>query len=142
MIQKLAAFVIVTVAMVILSMAHRDSQAVRRIEQQAQFIADRFQAQYVDRSLPTDLPTPPEIDATQAELWREGYIYLRRNQANASPDAPQAVCYSDPAARLYLRANSRAVILFDGQRYEAVLLKEDAFRARAAQCGITLQTRQ
>ncbi len=135
-IKRVVIFAVATLGMIIVSMMHRDAQTVWRLEKETMHLPRVFQEKYGSHGLPTNLPPPPGLSAEHEEAWRSRYIYVRSNQRIAQSDHPKVICYSDPQTSLYLRANGRIVVLYDGRTYSLVWMKARDFQARAADLGV------
>ena len=144
-------FVAATGAMVLLSMSHRDAQAVQTCREQMDYTCQELQklletGQVAPRSLP--LPLPPEpgegASAAEKEKWqsetlaaREHYFYNSQYATTRSGGQTVGVCCCKNTHHLFLRANGRHVVVFDGQKYEVRWLTEAELRQQAASWNLT-----
>ena len=66
------------------------------------------------------------------------YVYNRDHRRLAGPERAAIVCYNAEPHLLYLQANPRHVIVFDGERYETKTFDDKEFRRQAAELGAAL----
>lgn len=152
---NVAVFVLVTAVMVVLSMAHRDHQSVRSCERRLEFARQELQKLLDDHgrvapgSLPLEgwkevkemwEPSSPAEQEMHDEYYsrREHYYYNSRYGRQLARRAPIGVCCCADQHRLYLRADGRHVIVFDGQRYELRWMTEREFHEQATALELTL----
>lgn len=136
---NLTLFVAATAIVVVLSMANRDSETIRRNERFVADVTARFQADYVKRPLPARMPLDEDLEEQMRNSWRNRFCYVPRNQWRfRDGDERVAVCYHDHPLMLFLRADGRHVIFYDGQRYWSQWTPEDELRRRADEWGLAL----
>jgi hypothetical protein len=114
-------------AMVVVSLLHRDAQAVRHCRDRLEYAVRQFSADYKGRTLPLLLPHRPE----EGKWVRNHYDYRWKNDQHFGPDRRVGVCCCKRAHRFFMRADGRHVLLFDGQDFQIVWMTEDEFRWRA-----------
>lgn len=149
---NVAVFVLVTVGMLFLLLVQRDSQAQRGIaECHAKLAVAREEFQklwHTAAPLPDALPLPKAPPPAGAGATprpanddkilddRLHYFYnrnyLRNYWAGVAADRVVGVCCCEEPHFLFLQADGRHVILFDGQQYELRWMTESEFRQRAA----------
>lgn len=132
------AFVIATAVMVLLSLAQRDSQTVRRQAEFVDEIASVLNTKYAERFPPPTMPQLPDLEGDAWESWRYQYCYVPRNAYAATAEQPRAICYREHEVGLFLRPDGRHVIFFDGMRYEAQWVPEAKVAEMAKPWGIVL----
>ena len=149
--RNVGVFLLVTSLMVVVSMAHRDHQAVRGCRERMTFARDRFQELLgtvepapdqlplpgLEADDPTDVTRTPGEDQVLFDL-RMNYLYNSDYWRQARRRRPVGVCCNREPHRLYLQANGRHVIVFDGDKYELLWMTEPEFRERAAELGFSL----
>jgi len=142
--RSLAVFVIVTAAMVVLSMAQRDYQAVQACRDRLEFTRGQLQELLAHGTVaPLELPMPghsteaggtpaPRKPAEDPFVARAHYFYNARYARQPDRKDPVGVCCCEAPHHLYLRPDGRHVIVFDGQRYSLGWLSEAEFQRRAS----------
>lgn len=152
---NVAVFSLVTAAMVVLSMAHRDHQSVRSCQRRLEFARQELQKLLDDsgRVAPESLPLEGWEEVTQmgepsspAEqemhdeyyMRREHYFYNSRYGRQLTQRRLVGVCCCAAPHRLYLQADGRYAIVFDGQRYELRWMTEREFHEQAAALKLIL----
>jgi len=148
-------FVFVTVVIILLSVAERDHQARRgaiaACERRLLFARDELQRLLDERGLiaPAELPLPPvEVPAHPPIAGRspeeDAYFEMRSQYVynafygQAKDGSLVGVCYCAKPHQLYLQADGRHVLLFDGRTYQVRWIPEAEFQRRARQLGFSL----
>jgi hypothetical protein len=134
-------FLFLTAAMVLVSLAHRDSQAAKAAEQcraWAEYAARELTAKYKGRMLPLLLPHREK----DRERVRTHYHYEWSNDRHVAANERVGVCCCKQPHRFFLRPDGRHVILFDGEDFRVVWMTEDAFRERAAELRLPVSAGQ
>ena len=132
-------FIIAVAVMVMLSMAHRDSQAVRASRDSLGHLTAELQEAYERGSLPAKLPTPNGLDSDEALAWRDRLIYLRGNiRKKGENHQLVAIVYADQPLSLFLRADGRHLIVFDGKKFERIWMTERELQQRKDELCIFL----
>jgi hypothetical protein len=134
--RNVAAFVLATVAMVVVSMAFRDENTVTNAHDFMNTLAAELQRNHVTEPLPPKLPQPPGMRDETFQDWRDRLTYLYRNWWSAKPDQPVAICYSFHPIYRYLGEDGRMLIEFDGKRYRVRWMTETEFRDTAAELRV------
>ncbi|MFQ5805815.1 MAG: hypothetical protein ACE5I3_05125, partial [Phycisphaerae bacterium] len=125
-------FVFVTIAMVLAGLANRDLLYWRDIQAKTAMVAAALQETYEREKDPPLLF--PNFRAPHEEL-HERY-YFNMFYANQKKWRPQVgVCCLKKASRFFLRADGRAVVLFDGKQFTPHWMTEGEFRAAAVALG-------
>lgn len=147
--RSLVLFVVVTAVMVLVSMAQRDYQSVRTCRQRLEYTCAELQ-KLLERGdkAPQSLPLPRAdggresagvnggVDDDAYFTLRARYFYNARYGRAAAREKRVGVCCCEQPHRLYLRADGRHVIVFDGQRYDLIWMAEQEFRRQAAELGL------
>ena len=137
-IRNLGAFVLAVVVMVMLSLAHRDNQAVRSNRDALGHLPAAFEDALAHGGLPRKLPPPPGVSPDEATHWRDRLLYLRGNVTKLGRHERVAVAYMDRPLSLFLRADGRHLVLFDGEHFERVWMTETELRERADELAVFL----
>jgi len=127
-VRRVVIFAVLTAGMVLVSMAHRDAQAMAQCRGRADFIADEFSANYLDRKLPILLPHRPE----DRDWVLRHYEYRPVNDRFFRQERDVGVCCCQKPHRLTLRERGRHVVVFDGASFQVRWLTESEFKQQAA----------
>ena len=114
--------------MVVLSMAHRDSQYVRTCQANIQSAVETLEAERGQRGLPLILPLPEA-----GRSLRNHYRYAPRNANRLGTVRPVVVCYCRRPHRFFLRTSGRHVVLYDGDALTLRWMSESEFEERLAE---------
>lgn len=151
---NVAAFVLATALILVLSMAQRDHESVQKCHERMDYARQQLQDLLAQGQLvPLRLPLPEgeqlPADASPAEREqreedalsrREHYFYNMRYARSLGRSTPVGVCCCKYPHRLYLHQDGRHVIIFDGEQYELVWLTETEFRRQEKTLGFDLPT--
>ncbi|MGE0479657.1 MAG: hypothetical protein AB7Q17_04200 [Phycisphaerae bacterium] len=130
--RRLITTVVVGVAMVLMVMATRDNQAVRRCRASAEYAAGVFRAELArHQPLPLSFPRPREGQI----MPREHYHYSPLNANLIALRRPIGICYCEDRHNLFLQADGRHVLLYDGERIELRWVTEPEFVRQAEAWG-------
>ncbi|MCG3126557.1 MAG: hypothetical protein CHACPFDD_01404 [Phycisphaerae bacterium] len=127
----------ILVVMVLITMATRDAQNVSLCRVQVDFAVDAF-----NRLGSGDLPLLLPKSAAGPASVRDHFAYTPTNAALIEKIRPVAVCVCAQPHPLFLRAQGRHLILFDGQRYSAEWVTESELQGRAERLGLHLRQRR
>ena len=132
-VRSVAAFFGVSALMLLVAMAHRDTQALRADEGRAQRVAQAFQERFEAEGWPPlRLPQLGRADRGYENLFVFNVLYS--DQVRVAP--PVAVCCRRDRLRLFVRGEVRFVVMFDGQRYGSQWLSDREFFERADRLGL------
>ncbi|MBN2445370.1 MAG: hypothetical protein JXO22_01495 [Phycisphaerae bacterium] len=137
-IRNLVTFAIAVTVMLMLSLAHRDSQAVRAYHDGLAHLPAALKDALAHGGLPANLPPPPGLSTDEVERWRDRLLYLRDNVKKIGDHKRVAVVYMDHPLNLFLRADGRHLILYDGKEFERVWMTEREVRERKDELAIYL----
>jgi hypothetical protein len=118
----------VTVAMVLVSLLNRDTQHLREQRKLGERVAAALQADYAARGGRRPLMFPVD-EALRGERSRYHFNMFYDGREKTG------VCCLRKPVRLFVRAEGRTVILFDGEDFTASWIPESEFRAEAEQLG-------
>jgi hypothetical protein len=127
--------VLITLLMVLLSVAERDSQSLRgsvlRCKNDLEYARKVLQAEFdAGRPAPAKMPLPavqipPDLTQKererfdqQREDWRRHYKYLAGHRGQVRDGKPVVVCQDVHLHDLYIYPDQLHVILFDGHDYK------------------------
>lgn len=137
--RRLVTTVVVGVAMVLMVMATRDNQSVRRCRASADYAAGVFRAELArHQPLPLSFPRSREGQV----MPREHYHYSPLNASLIALRRPIGICYCEDRHNLFLQADGRHVLLFDGERIDVQWVTESEFRAQADAWGFQGRVRR
>lgn len=128
-----AVVVVVTAAIVLLSIANRDEQSVSRCRRDLEYAVEQFRQRAGEGvGLPRELPRRADAGA-RVEYH---YHYVPRNVLRERPGAPLGVVCCVQRHRLYFDSDGRHVVTYDGQAFEIRWMTEEEFAARADALGL------
>jgi hypothetical protein len=146
--------VLITLLMVLLSVAERDRQSLRgsvlRCQKDLEYAREVLQAGFdAGRPAPAKMPLPavqipPDLTPKererfdqQREDWRRHYLYRAGHRGQVRVGKPVVVCQDEHMHDLYINPDQLHVILFDGQTYELKTLHKDDLAQMADTPGWT-----
>lgn len=124
----------ILVVMVLITMATRDAQNVNLCRVQVDVAIDAF-----NRVGTGDLPLLLPKSAAGPASVRDHYAYTPTNTALIEKIRPVAVCVCAHPHPLFLRAQGRHLILFDGSCYYVEWITERELQPRAERLGLHLR---
>lgn len=131
--------VLLTLAMVILSVMNRDQQSIDACRERMTFAVGEFQRQLDERGIsPSALPLP-EGDADARERFR-GHVLYNVLYTGSSRTEVGVCCCQEPHDRLFMPPG-RHVIVFNvrQRRYELRWMTEEEFVRRADELGLRVR---
>lgn len=143
--RSIALFVVVTLAMIVLSIMNRDEAAIRSCETRMEVAAEALQAMYDrGRPIPPTLPLPedagPNGERQQRVIQLRGHVYFNVfHSPHTNPARNVGVCCCRwPHTRL-VGQSGRHVIVFDPnqQRYIVRWFDETEFEQLAPELGLS-----
>jgi hypothetical protein len=134
-VQLAAIVLVVTVAMLLLSIASRDEQSVSRCRRDLEYAVQQFRERLATGAvLPREMPRRPD----SGERVEFHYHYVPRNVVREQRGAPVGVaCCIEPHV-LYFDQNGRHMVIYDGRDFEIRWMTEEEFRMRADALGLRL----
>lgn len=126
--RNVALFVLATTAMVVLSMAHRDSQYVRTCQANFQSAVEALKAERGQHGLPLFLPFPKA-----GRSLRNHYRYAPQNVDRLGLVRSVVIWYCRRPHDFFLRTSGRHVVLYDGDALTLRWLSESEFQERLAE---------
>lgn len=132
-------FVCLAAVMVVVSLTHRDAQAIKRCRAPMEYAVGELSAKHEDHKLLPVLLPHREAD----RQWVQGhYDYTWENDRHFGPDRQVGVCCCRRTHRSFMRPDGRYVILFDGQAFQLVWMEESEFRLRAEDLRLPVSDEQ
>lgn len=132
LLHRLALFVFVSLAMILLAIFTRDVQARRRLHADAAEIARGLQVgKDAGGALPLRLPDDRD-GAGRSEQYYLNLLYPQQLQSRSLV----GVAAQRRAADMFLLPAGRAVVVFDGERFRPRWLTEAEFAAQAVELGL------
>jgi hypothetical protein len=146
--------VLITLLMVLLSVAERDSQSLRgsvtQCQQDLMVVRDALQAEFkAGRPAPAKMPLPvvpipPDLSPAQRDRFeqrqaerRQCYVYLAGHRGQVRDGKPVVVCQDLHLHDLYIHPDQLHVILFDGHDYKLETLHRHDLAGMAGTPGWT-----
>lgn len=130
---RLSLVIVVTVAIIVLALAQRDNQTIRRQSRIAQQIAAEMREAYEQRRALSDLTL-----LAQQPALAEDYYFNPSYSIQAERRGRAGVCAPRRQVRLFLREDGRHVVLFDGTTFTVAWMSEAQFAERSAELGLEL----
>lgn len=133
LIRQVSLYLVITMAMLLAAIANRDSQAIRNSAARAQRIADALQREFDElHAPPLHLPSLGPSSGVLPTRYLFNFAYPRMQSVRG---VVGVTCPREPT-RLFVRADGRHVVLFDGTRYSVQWVRQDEFAASAARWGL------
>lgn len=130
----LTVFVVLSGAMVVATIANRDTQHFRTLKAEAEQVAETLQA-YLESNGEPPLLMPPIPGRSQREIAQNHYFNIFYAQ-QARAGRPAGVCCPRNASAFYFRDAGRMVILFDGEAFTPHWYTNDEFHLNADRLGL------
>lgn len=132
LLQRMALFVFVSFAMVLLAIFTRDVQARRRLHADAADVARGMQANRERRgSLPLNLPDTAD-GVSRSDQYYLNLLYPQQLQSRKLV----GVAAQRRAADMFMLPAGRAIVVFDGEQFRPRWLTEAEFAAQAGELGL------
>ncbi|MBW7907148.1 MAG: hypothetical protein LC135_10300 [Phycisphaerae bacterium] len=135
--RQLVLVAVVTVVIVILSLAQRDLQAQRWERRELDRLAESLQSRLATEGGAVDLVALMRLDDPLWNRYQFNDGYARQGWRGSEI----GVGCSRSVVALFLKEDGRFVLLFDGAAYRVEWLTEREFRRRAASLGLELALR-
>jgi hypothetical protein len=143
---NVAAFIVITGVMVVLSIVQRDQDALRgrfaTSREHLEYARDELQELYDQHRIvaPAELPLPLQLEAATPEQAEEAYAQLRQQYVynlryGRVRKGRVGVCYDASPHSFYLKPYQRHVLIFEDGRYKVLTLTEDEFQRQAEALG-------
>lgn len=132
--RRLAMMIGVTAVIIVMALVQRDNQSVRWEVRHMAELAAKFRQALAERGTPPDALIMQHADADLAEryFFNTGYVQ------HAIERGRSGVCCSRVPIRLFLRADRRVVLIFDGRDFEVHNMLNSDFAASAETLGLML----
>ncbi len=125
--------VLILAAMVVVSLVNRDTQQIRNEREKGKLIAAALQEDFEPRRQPPlRFPDVPTL-SRERNRYYFNLFYADRKKLYSEV----GVCCLKTPVRLFVRAEGRIVILYDGDQYRSQWIPEAEFCARAVELGLT-----
>lgn len=127
-----AVVALLVAAMILLSVATRDIQDMRRCCAQLEFIREKLGPVTASNSLPFKLPQPDDPRTALVGHYR----YMPSNASLPRGDHPVAIVCCDRPHSMMIRPDGRYALVLEGSSYKIKWMTESDFAAAANQLGI------